>query len=312
LINDFIAGVLNVIWAVLKELRSEIVHLLHKGNLTLLDVLSLCVLKWKNLFFDWTQSSFANIVEFCLALFKSDEDFVTWENNSVFFQENNGLLHWLKLSECSVLDDSDISQVSHNFHKALLLSHRCSLFWWSFDSVINFFNELLNVSHLLKGVLVKEVSVSINPLVDSHLKFSNQRINIDSQPADVHRGFHFSNFVLDLGQEDDFFIKVVEGWLSGLNSDKDFVSHPLEGLIFNFLSVVVQNDVLLLSWVLPSVEESLEVFLKSFLPEEFLVLVLSDEVLSSLLDFNHVVGDDLHASEKGKLILDFNQVVTIS
>jgi hypothetical protein len=69
---------------------------------------------------------------------------------------------------------------------------------------------------------------------------------------------------------------------------------------------------LLLSWIFSGVEKSLEAFFESFLPKELLVLVLSDEVLSGVLDFKHVVGNDLHASEECELVLDFNQVVTIT
>lgn len=77
--------------------------------------------------------------------------------------------------------------------------------------------------------------------------------------------------------------------MSSFNTNENLVSHPLERLVFNFLSIVVQNNVLLLSGVFSGVEESLEVFFKSFFPEEFLVLVLSDEVLSGLLNLHHVV-----------------------
>jgi hypothetical protein len=75
--------------------------------------------------------------------------------------------------------------VSHDLHETLLLTLSFSLFRWSLNTFINFFNELLDVSHLLKSVLVEEVSVSVNPLVDSHLEFSDQWVDIDSQPATV-------------------------------------------------------------------------------------------------------------------------------
>jgi hypothetical protein len=109
LVDDFVCSVLNILWAVLKEFTSEVVHLLHEGSLTLLDVLRLSVLKRKNFFLNWTQSGLANIVKLGLALLESDKDLVTWEDNSVFFQENDTLFHWLELSEGSVLDDSDVS-----------------------------------------------------------------------------------------------------------------------------------------------------------------------------------------------------------
>jgi len=68
--------------------------------------------------------------------------------------------------------------------------------------------------------------------------------------------------------------------------------------------------VLLLSWVNTGVKEDLKTLCKSFFPEELLVLILIDEIISGLNDVIELVGNILHCTEKLELILDLNQVVT--
>lgn len=96
----------------------------------------------------------------------------------------------------------------------------------------------------------------------------------------------------------------------GPDTVKNLVGHPFEGLILDLFSVTVEDGVSLLTWVDTSVEESLEVLLEGLLPEEFLVLILVDELVGGSLDITEVMRDDLNCSEKLKLILDFDQVVT--
>ena len=96
----------------------------------------------------------------------------------------------------------------------------------------------------------------------------------------------------------------------GPDTVKNLVGHPFEGLILDLFSVTVEDGVSLLTWVDSSVEESLEVLLEGLLPEEFLVLILVDELVGGSLDITEVMRDDLNCSEKLKLILDFDQVVT--
>ena len=67
---------------------------------------------------------------------------------------------------------------------------------------------------------------------------------------------------------------------------------------------------LLLSWVNTGVKEDLKTLCESFFPEELLVLILIDEIISGLNDVIELVGNILHCTEKLELILDLNQVVT--
>lgn len=55
----------------------------------------------------------------------------------------------------------------------------------------------------------------------------------------------------------------------------------------------------------------MEVLLKGFLPEELLLLVLRDKVVSCFFNLSQVVVDYLHRGEEFKLILDFNEIVSV-
>ena len=60
------------------------------------------------------------------------------------------------------------------------------------------------------------------------------------------------------------------------------------------------------SWI----QESLEVFLNSFFPEELFILILLNESCSSIFNFMEVFGDNLHWSKELELIFNLNKVIT--
>jgi len=62
-------------------------------------------------------------------------------------------------------------------------------------------------------------------------------------------------------------------WLLSFNASKDLFCHPLEGFIFFFFTILVDFDMLLLSWISSSVKEGFKVLLKRLLPEERFVTV---------------------------------------
>ena len=79
----------------------------------------------------------------------------------------------------------------------------------------------------------------------------------------------------------------------GPDTVKDLFGHPGEGLILNFFSITIGDSVSLLTWVDTSVQESLEVLFEGFLPEEFFIFVLVDELIGGRLDVTEMVRDDL-------------------
>ena len=163
---------------------------------------------------------------------------------------------------------------------------------------------------MLNGVVKEEAGVAVDPLADSVLELLDERSGVDSQPSNVDGSLHGGDVVLDGGQESDSLVEGLKVWLLGPDTVKDLVGHPFEGLILDLFSVTVEDSVSLLTWVDTSVQESLEVLLEGLLPEEFLVFVLVDELVGGTLDVTEMVRDNLNCSEKLKLILDFDQVVT--
>jgi hypothetical protein len=70
--------------------------------------------------------------------------------------------------------------------------------------------------------------------------------------------------------------------------------------------------VLLLSWIITRLQEGLETFIQSFLPEEFFIFVLINKLISGLLNLFEVLGELLHGSINDELIFDLNKIITES
>ena len=65
----------------------------------------------------------------------------------------------------------------------------------------------------------------------------------------------------------------------------------------------------LFSRISTRIQESLEVFLNSFFPEELFIIILLNESCSSILNFMEVFRDNLHWSKELKLIFNLNKVI---
>lgn len=136
----------------------------------------------------------------------------------MLLKEVNGGLHWSNLIKSSILDHLDVSQVTHNFHKEILILLGLGLLWKRGDTAGDFVDEVFNVLDLLDGVVKEEIDIGINPKDDGVLELLDQRSRVDSQPSDINRRFHFIDFVLDSGQHGDLLMEAVKRWLLGLNS----------------------------------------------------------------------------------------------
>lgn len=97
-----------------------------------------------------------------------------------------------------------------------------------------------------------------------------------------------------------------------MDSGKNLLGHPSESIIDFLISIVIDFDVLLLSWIFSSLKESLETIRKSLFPEELLIFVLLNELSGGLFNIVEVVCESLHGSIDDVLILDLNQVITHS
>jgi flagellar biosynthesis protein FlhB len=79
---------------------------------------------------------------------------------------------------------------------------------------------------------------------------------------------HVVDLMLDSSEHSNLFMESIKRWLFGLNSFKNFLRHPFKCLIFFFVTIFIDLDMLLFSWINTSIEEGFEIFLKSFLPKE--------------------------------------------
>jgi hypothetical protein len=103
----------------------------------------------------------------------------------------------------------------------------------------------------------------------------------------------------------------LERWLFGLDTIKDFLEHPFVSLVLNFftISIFILDGVFLLSWILTSVEESFEIFFKSFFPKEGFVTIGGKESVGSFDNLIELFGDMISGTKDLELILDFIQVI---
>jgi hypothetical protein len=98
----------------------------------------------------------------------------------------------------------------------------------------------------------------------------------------------------------------------GLDTLENLLSHPLESFILFLLTVLVNFHVNLFSRIITLVNKGSKVLSQSFLPQELEILVLVNEVSGGIFNLSEVVSHDLEITKKIKLILDFNQVVTVA
>lgn len=69
-----------------------------------------------------------------------------------------------------ILDLGDITQVGHHLGQELLIVIRIQIFGDHLDTSLDFVHEVLDVSHLLSGVVVEEGGEAVDPVVDDGLK----------------------------------------------------------------------------------------------------------------------------------------------
>jgi len=184
----------------------------------------------------------------------------------MFFKKEYGFFHWLDLLKGPIFDLFDITKMSHNFHKKFLVFIGSSAFWGNSDSILDTWDELINILDLFMSVVKEEACVSIDPEGDGDLELFDEWGYVNSKPSDVNRSLHECNLILGLSQESDLLIESFEVWSFGFNSNENLLRHPFEGLIFFFFSIIIHFDVSLLSWVNTSIKESLEAIFKGFFP----------------------------------------------
>jgi hypothetical protein len=98
----------------------------------------------------------------------------------MFLQELNGLFHWLNSLKGAVLDLFNITKMSHDFHQKLLIIFGVGSDWKLLDTLVNIFDEVVDVLDLLYSVVEQEASVGVNPSGDSVVKLLDEWVDIHS------------------------------------------------------------------------------------------------------------------------------------
>jgi hypothetical protein len=110
----------------------------------------------------------------------------------------------------------------------------------------------------------------------------------------------------------DFVIEKIKAWFFSLDSCKNLISHPLESLILFLLTILIDLSVDFLARIFTLVKEGSKILLKGFSPQEFKILVLMDKMLCGIFNLIQIICQYLKRAKKLELILDFNQVITVT
>jgi hypothetical protein len=230
----------------------------------------------------------------------------------MLLEKHDSLLHGLNLFKSAILDHLDITEVSHDLHEDFLLALGLAALRDHLDAVCDLVDELLDVVNLSDGVGEQERGVCLDPLANGLSELLNEREGVDTDPADIDGDLHLTDLLLDAVQVGHFLVEEVKVGFLGLHSGKDLVGHPLECLIFFLLAVLVDLHVNFFTRIITLFDERAEVLSKSLLPEELEILVLVDEVTGGILNLGQVVSHHLESAEELELVLDLNQVVTVT
>jgi len=267
----------------LLELDSELSNLLLEVKKLFLDISSLLILKRENGLLNWSKSLLADFNELSLAVLKLDKE-IFLHLNTMFLEKQNGLFHGLDLFKCAILDHLDVSEVSHDLHENFLLTLGFGALRDHLDAVADLIKKLLDDLYLRDGVAEKECCVSFNPLCDSILQFIPKRGDVDSDPANINADLHIFDLLLDAIQIRNLLVKELKVGFLSLDSCKNLLGHPFEGLIFFLLSILINLHVNLFSGVITLFKESCEVLSKSLFPQELKIRILMNEVATCIFN----------------------------
>lgn len=80
--------------------------------------------------------------------------------------------------------------MGHDLGKKLLVSFVSEILREHFNACLDFLHKLLDILHLFGSVVVKEAGESFDPAVNNLLQLFNERLRVNTKPADVCSGFH--------------------------------------------------------------------------------------------------------------------------
>lgn len=173
--------------------------------------------------------------------------------------------------------------MSHDLGKKLLVSFVSEILREHFNACLDFLHKLLNILHLFGSVVVKEAGEPFDPAVNNLLQLFNERLRVNTKPADVCSGFHAHDAGLVFVETGDFRVKHFESGLFGDDTMENLCGHSIKvfdlklaHLIFEIITgFKFSKESLAKGRTL--VKESLERGLEILLPKERNVRVLVKE-----------------------------------
>jgi len=165
--------------------------------------------------------------------------------NEVFLEKHDGLLHWLNASNGVFSDHLDITEVLHDLHKSVFLRLSLTGFREVLNAFLDSLDEILDVGNLSGGVLEKELSVLLDPFVDSGMELLDELLAADLEPANVVVDFLAVNRVLHAVEELNLFVECMEVGCTSSNTVEDLLLkvrvaiHSITHVVIELLLVIV-------------------------------------------------------------------------
>jgi hypothetical protein len=130
----------------------------------------------------------------------------------MLLHEHNSLFHRVNLFDGQVLNHLDVTEMSHNLHENGLLSSGIRVLGNNFDAFSDLVDEVVDVLDLLHGVVEDKASVSLDPGFNRLFELFNQRLGVDTQPANVNRLLHLVDLAFDSCQVRNLLVENLESW----------------------------------------------------------------------------------------------------
>jgi hypothetical protein len=103
----------------------------------------------------------------------------------MLFQKLNGLFHRLNGLKSAIFDLFDVTEMSHDFHQEFLVSLGIRALWQFLDSLVDIFDEVVNILNLFHCVIKQEASIGVDPPGNGVVKLLDQWVHIYTEPSNV-------------------------------------------------------------------------------------------------------------------------------
>jgi hypothetical protein len=150
----------------------------------------------------------------------------------MLFHKHDCLFHRVDLLDGLVLDHFDVTKVSHYLHKNGLFTSSVRALGNNFDAFGNFVDEVVDVLDLLHRVVENKACVGVDPGFNRLFELRNERLRVDTQPADVHRLLHLGDLTFNSRQVCNLLVENFERGEAGDDALKNLLAHPVEGVKF--------------------------------------------------------------------------------